>query len=136
MAKISHFLIFYFCEGINTGSRDWHTKKNGNTTQKSGNTTQKKITIFLSFLQKLREWHTKTKNYLSQNFMQTHKKTHKNFLILKILQFYRQQVQQHQLVQHPIEVRLQNSSSYLIQEILLASLQVEIFLLLSTFSFT
>ncbi len=28
-------------------------KKNGNTTQKSGNTTQKKITIFLSFLQKL-----------------------------------------------------------------------------------
>jgi len=39
-------------------------KKNGNTTQKSGNTTQKKITIFLSFLQKLREWHTtKIKNY-------------------------------------------------------------------------
>ena len=39
------------------------TQKSGNTTQKSGNTTQKKITIFLSFLQKLREWHTKTKNY-------------------------------------------------------------------------
>jgi hypothetical protein len=31
--------------------------------KKNGNTTQKKNHNFLSFLQKLREWHTKTKNY-------------------------------------------------------------------------
>jgi len=39
-------------------------KKYGYTTQKSVNTTpKKKSQFFLSFLQKLRDWHTKTKNY-------------------------------------------------------------------------
>jgi len=67
------------------GLRDWHPKKMGIPHKKVGIPHKKKITIFLSFLQKLREWHTKTKNYWdSRNFMQTHKKTHKNFLILKI----------------------------------------------------
>jgi len=45
------------------GSRDWHTKKMGIPHKKVGIPHKKKITIFLSFLKKLREWHTKTKNY-------------------------------------------------------------------------
>ena len=57
------------------GSRDWHTKKWEYHTKKNHN--------FFEFSSKIEGMaHNKNKKLLglSRNFMQTHKKTHKNFL--------------------------------------------------------